>query len=170
MSEDRRQLASTVPAMAVDSDSERSMPRWINDLDPTPLSLQLAQGIAGAIEAGEPGFGYGDSLPSMVDLAKGEGVSQTTVSAALRLLAGSGAIVTLPRRGVRVVYKGGPISLDRRPGDEFTEGFVADRARGGRGVSGAPESKSGSRQSPAQRRRTQRESRPGPDGGGSQIR
>jgi DNA-binding transcriptional MocR family regulator len=80
--------------------TQRALISVIEQRMATPTARGLAHGVSRAIREGE--LPVGTHLPAIRDVARELGLSPTTVSAAWRLLAGSGAITTDGRRGTRV--------------------------------------------------------------------
>ncbi len=75
------------------------------------LNERLAKRLMRRIKSGQ--YAVGDVLPTEPDLARAEGVSRTTVRAALAILESAGLIRRTPHVGTRVISKGKAHSFDR---------------------------------------------------------
>lgn len=75
------------------------------------LSERLAQRLMRRIKSGK--YAVGDLLPSEPELAQAEGLSRSTVRAALAVLEKAGMIRRTPHVGTRVISKGKSQNFDR---------------------------------------------------------
>lgn len=76
----------------------------VDQMDPTPLYVQLANVLRGMIESGE--LQPRASLPSESYLQQEQGVSRGTVRMAIAILRDEGLVVTIGGRGTFVNPKG----------------------------------------------------------------
>lgn len=81
----------------------------VDQLDPTPLKVQLADLLRARIESG--GLAAGSAVPSESFLMQDHGVSRGTVRAAMGILRAEGLVITIQGRGTFVRREaGGPES------------------------------------------------------------
>jgi DNA-binding GntR family transcriptional regulator len=72
----------------------------VDHLDPTPLTVQLANVLRARIVSGE--LAKGQSLPSEKTLQQEHGVSRGTVREAVKALQAEGLVITIQGRGTFV--------------------------------------------------------------------
>jgi GntR family transcriptional regulator len=76
----------------------------VDQRDPTPLYIQLAEILRGQIESGR--LADGEPIPSETYLQQEHGVSRVTVRKAVALLRDEGLVYTIQARGTFVRHPG----------------------------------------------------------------